>query len=127
MSISKKSGSRAGQDQDLVVKFIQPPKWWKRTQWELREPFLSSGGGILVPAGFISDGASVPWLFRLFVPPVGKAMPAAVVHDYLLNEGRLSWSSAANDFHVELLAYGVSQFRAGLIVGGVRMWGLFRK
>ncbi|MBL3528362.1 MAG: DUF1353 domain-containing protein [gamma proteobacterium endosymbiont of Lamellibrachia anaximandri] len=65
--------------------------------------------------------------FRLFVPRVGKSMPAALVHDYLLNEGRLSWSSAANDFHVELLAYGVSRWRAGLIVGGVRIWGLFRQ
>ncbi|MBL3591605.1 MAG: DUF1353 domain-containing protein [gamma proteobacterium endosymbiont of Lamellibrachia anaximandri] len=65
--------------------------------------------------------------FRLFVPRVGKSMPAALVHDYLLNEGCLSWSLTANDFHVELLAYGVSKWRAGLIVGGGWLWGLFRQ
>lgn len=40
--------------------------------------------GFVVPAGFITDGASTPTFMWPFIPPVDVYFPAAVVHDYLL-------------------------------------------
>lgn len=40
-------------------------------------------GTITVPIGFKTDFASVPWLFRQFIPKSGRYNEAAVVHDYL--------------------------------------------
>lgn len=42
-----------------------------------------SGETICVPAGFITDFASIPRLFWRLEPPLGRAGKAAVVHDYL--------------------------------------------
>ena len=38
---------------------------------------------IIVPSGFKTDFASVPWFFRRFIPKTGRYNEAAVVHDYL--------------------------------------------
>jgi hypothetical protein len=38
---------------------------------------------IIVPEGEETDGASVPFLFWIFFPPIGPWLKTAVVHDYL--------------------------------------------
>lgn len=38
---------------------------------------------IYVPAGYLTDGASVPRIFWNLLPPWGKYGAAAIVHDYL--------------------------------------------
>jgi len=56
--------------------------------WELQEGFeyhvgyLGSGEIIIVPAGFITDFASVPRIFWPIIDPIGKHGKAAVIHDY---------------------------------------------
>jgi hypothetical protein len=58
----------------------------KSDWWELYEPFeetLSDGSTILIPAGYVTDFASVPMLLWSFFPPIGKYNRAALVHDYL--------------------------------------------
>jgi hypothetical protein len=40
-------------------------------------------GTLTVPAGFVTDGASVPRVFWPLFSPVGQCLPAAVVHDWL--------------------------------------------
>lgn len=42
-----------------------------------------SGQIIVVPAGFKTDFASIPWGFRNLFPPIGKYSRAAVIHDFL--------------------------------------------
>jgi hypothetical protein len=37
---------------------------------------------ILIPAGFVFDGASIPKIFRGLLSPVGVLLVAAMVHDY---------------------------------------------
>lgn len=39
---------------------------------------------VIVPADYISDGASVPQIFWSLFPPFGVYLYAAVVHDYLI-------------------------------------------
>ena len=38
---------------------------------------------IIVPAGFVTDFASVPRPFWSFIPKMGRHSPAALLHDYL--------------------------------------------
>lgn len=59
-------------------------------QWRLESPlsyevaFLGSGRVVAVPAGFVTDGASVPRPLWWFLPAWGTYSRAAVIHDYLL-------------------------------------------
>lgn len=61
--------------------------------WELVTPLiwevdhLGSGLFIVVYPGFVSDGASLPFLARIFFPRWGrKYRRGAVLHDYLCTE-----------------------------------------
>lgn len=66
-------------------------------EWRLEQPLiyevgeLGSGRVIEVPAGFITDGASIPRILWALLPTWGRYSRAAVIHDYLgtrLTEGR---------------------------------------
>jgi hypothetical protein len=45
--------------------------------------FPSVAGTIVVPAGFETDGYSIPRIFWGLLQPYGQPIEAAVVHDYL--------------------------------------------
>jgi hypothetical protein len=50
---------------------------------EYHYTYISSYGEITVPAGFETDGASVPRLFWPIFPPFGHVFGSAVIHDFL--------------------------------------------
>lgn len=60
---------------------------WRR--WRLEQPLsfevdaIGSGRFVIVPPGFVSDGASVPRPLWWLLPAWGRYSRAAVVHDYL--------------------------------------------
>ena len=86
-----------------------------------------SCGGLTVPAGFSSDGASVPRFFWRIVFPPGdqKALRAAFLHDWLYRTHPEGWSREAADnlFRRVLIEDGVSQICAALAHRGVRIFG----
>lgn len=56
-------------------------------QWRLISPFEyrpdgDPGQAIVVPQGFVSDGASIPWGLYNLLRPEGDLFPAALVHDF---------------------------------------------
>lgn len=54
--------------------------------WRILTPFSYRIDGethVTIPAGYLTDGASVPQLFWNMIPPWGKYGQAAVVHDLL--------------------------------------------
>lgn len=58
--------------------------------WRVHESFefyLSDDNSdvISVPAGFVTDLATVPCIFWSVMPPDGKYAKAAIIHDYLYN------------------------------------------
>jgi len=83
--------------------------------------------GIVIPAGFESDGASVPRLFWGVVFPSGdtKAMFAAIFHDYIYRTHPPVWDRFEADeaFLQLLLDGGVSALRAYRAYIGVRLFG----
>lgn len=84
-------------------------------------------GELIVPAGFESDGASVPRFFWRVVFPPGDAdaLRAAILHDYIYREHPAGWTRAEADrlFRDVLIADGVPTFRARLAYWGVRLFG----
>lgn len=82
---------------------------------------------IAVPAGFVTDFASVPWGFWNLEPPLGDAGKAAVVHDYLYATkglgGRYSRAQADGIFRQALGALGVPLWKRTLLWAAVRIGG----
>lgn len=59
---------------------------WKGRLWELREDYEFAG--YKIPRGFVTDGITIGrLLWRVLGHPLGKPLPAAVVHDFLLKQG----------------------------------------
>lgn len=85
--------------------------------------------GIRVPAGFASDGATIPRIFWSVLPPVHRYFPAALLHDYMLTVGTRAEADA--QFKISLNALNISWFRRTVMYGAVRLYalapGLFKK
>lgn len=83
--------------------------------------------GLTVPAGFESDGASVPRFFwRLVFPPGdSRALFAAIVHDYIYRTHPKGWTrkEADDTFRSLLLEDGVPAANARRAYWGVRLFG----
>ena len=59
--------------------------------YELAEDHIDDDfPGIVVPKGFLTNGASVPKYIRGIISPTGNLFRAAVVHDYLYATHQLS-------------------------------------
>ena len=110
----------------VVVKFIPAKHWWERAKWELVEEYTSGNGEVTVPIGFITDGASIPFIARMWFSPTGRYFGAAIVHDYILVTEH-DWKKANNQFKQELNALGVSKWRKTLLLAAVRTWAWFLK
>ena len=57
-----------------------------RDHWRVLTPFsykIDQESWVTIPAGYLTDGASVPRLFWNMIPPWGAYGQAAVVHDLL--------------------------------------------
>lgn len=60
---------------------------WRR--WRLEQPLvyevgsLGSGDRVVVPAGFVTDGATIPRVLWVVLPVWARWSRAAIVHDWL--------------------------------------------
>lgn len=109
-------------DGRVTARLLQPFDYWP----------VSGGEAIAVPAGFVTDFASVPRGFWNLEPPLGDAAKAAVVHDYLYWTkglgGRYSRAKADRIFRDALATLGVPLWKRTLLwaavrVGGAGGWG----
>ena len=83
---------------------------------------------IIVPAGFVTDFASIKvlhnaFLFVLFALVSGYGNYAATIHDWLYLGGQLSRKDADAVLYRALRAEGVARWRAYLFWLGVRIGG----
>lgn len=103
----------------------------KTDLWKLRYPFEFRD--ITVPVGFITDGASIPRIFRPFLPVWGRWGRAAVIHDYLIYRHRIGdpHPSAPTRRDVDRIFYeamkvsNVGVIPRWLMWGGARIGSLF--
>lgn len=78
---------------------------------------------LAVPAGFITDLASVPRLPFAYLLAGGIGHAAAVLHDWLYSCHAVDRKTADNLFYEALVALGISRWRAYLMWIGVRAGG----
>ena len=81
-----------------------------------------------VPAGFITDGASIPKPFWSIVgsPFTGKYVGVAILHDYLYSKEcvyDISFEEANEIFYSGMLKLGVNRFKAYLMYKAVCVFG----
>lgn len=79
---------------------------------------------VTVPAGFVSDGASIPPAFwpAIAHPLALSVLRAALCHDYDIAMG-VPWAECTRRFGVRLKAAGVGTVRRQLILAGVTAHG----
>ena len=92
------------------------PVWWEETI------------EIVVPAGFIFNLASIPWMFGWFAGKLGKHQRAACLHDYLYCENIGSRQWADKQFDLAMKQDGVASFRRRGMWAAVRLggWGAWK-
>ena len=86
---------------------------------------FGSWGGleVLVPTGFMSDKASVPFGFRNLFPKHGKYTKAAFIHDFLYVIQRTPRWVADLVFLHAMRALGVPEWKAQIMYRAVRIGG----
>ncbi len=109
----------------LIVEVIQK----ERRPFRVVRPFVyavgAPGGGhlLIVPPGFETDFASVPFGFRWLVPIVGRHGKAAVLHDWLY-ASKVVPRRVADDLFLEAMTVlGVRIWRRYLAYWSVRLFG----
>ena len=81
------------------------------------------GRQVKVPAGFFSDGASVPRILHWLYHPYGRYLEAAVVHDWFCVQHNISSVTAAKVFLEAMEVCGVPAWRRNKMYWAVRMFG----
>lgn len=69
----------------VKLEYIKPTYLTERAQWRLLEDFKFDGPDLskmVIPAGFVTDGTSVPLILRWLFSPTSILFLPAVVHDY---------------------------------------------
>jgi len=84
---------------------------------------------IKIPKGFITDFASVPRIFWSFLPPVGRYIKPAVLHDYLYRYTKFNRKICDNIFLETMRDMKVPLYQRLLLYLGVRIggWISYRK
>ncbi len=83
-----------------------------------------TGRTIWVPAGYLTDFASIPRVGRWLIPPFGRHAIAAVVHDWLYSIGEPGRRGEADDiFRDALQELGVGVARRNVMHGAVTAFG----
>jgi hypothetical protein len=81
---------------------------------------------VVVPIGFVTNGADIPRLFWSFYPPNrSDYLPAVLVHDYLCSVKE--FEKADRYFREILVALGICSFDVFVLHGGVRFYSLFAR
>lgn len=97
--------------------------------WKVTEEFIyrigsdTSEEAVKVPAGEITDFASIPRVFWRILPPTGEYGKAAVIHDYLYKHavGTRKW---CDDIFLEAMGVlKVSAWKRYAIYNAVRSFG----
>ena len=94
--------------------FLQAPLAWKPEDARSRLP------NVHIPAGFVTDLASVPRPFWQFLPRDGRYSPAAIVHDYLYWTQSVPKKVADDIFRLAMQELDVSSITVDLIYAGIR-------
>jgi hypothetical protein len=81
------------------------------------------GANVVVPAGFVTELASIPRMFWSAFPPDGPYAYAAVIHDYLYWEQPLQREEADRIFRLAMEDFKIARVTIDTLYGAVRSGG----
>jgi hypothetical protein len=90
---------------------------------ELRYKIERTGQRIIVPAGFVTDFASVPQVAQSIISVLGKHSVPAVVHDYLYWVQTCTREQADNILYEAMQEYKANWFQKHAVYNAVRVGG----
>ena len=97
--------------------------WQLLAEFEYHVGSYPSDTVIRVPAGTVTDLASVPRLLWAIFPPHGRWAKAAIIHDYLYDRAIGSKEYADRTFMESMTVLGVSRFTRTAMYWAVRWFG----
>lgn len=85
---------------------------------------------VTIPKGFVSDGCSIPFLFRLILgcKHHPQYVTASIIHDWLVENPQVidyNRRLASEIFYTVLVQEGVSKFTAWLMFAGVEIGQIY--
>ncbi|EDQ5930015.1 DUF1353 domain-containing protein [Salmonella enterica subsp. enterica] len=99
-----------------------------RYEWRIYEPFefylsVDNSDVIAVPAGFVTDLATIPRIFWSVMSPDGKYAKAAIIHDYLYDNALRTKYEADLIFLDGMTVLGVPKWKRTIMYWAVRLFG----
>lgn len=113
----------------LEVELIADDKNDGRGVWRVTLPLVYESdiaGKITVPAGFVTDFASVPRIPVAYWLAGDTAHEAAVIHDFLYTAGETSRATADAVLREAMAVSGVPEWRRQVMYLAVRLFGRSR-
>lgn len=96
-------------------------------RWEIRKEIIvnliTDGSRYVVIKGFITDLASIPRIFWAILPPFGKYILAAIIHDYMYKSKQVSRKFADKEFLLRMKEDGVPFLTRNIMYHTVRAFG----
>ena len=112
--------------QEIFITRVVASPFADGVYWYLREPLVwqaFDGNVVRVPAGFVTDFASVPKVVWSLLPKWERYGPAAVVHDYLYWSQSVPREQADRYFLEAMGDSDVPALKKRTIYGAVRLFG----
>ena len=108
-------------DTELLI----APSPFRDDRWVLRGPLVYRGcrQRFTVPEGFLTDLASTPRMMWWWLPPFGKYIEAAVLHDYFYSSKIVPRHDADRMFLLAMQEAGTRLIRAAMMYYAVRWFG----
>jgi hypothetical protein len=105
------------------LRMLDNYQWQLLTEFDYHVGTFPSATVIRIPAGTVTDLASVPRLLWAIFPPHGRYAKAAIVHDYLYDQAIWSKPCADQVFLEAMEVLGVPRWRRVLMYWAVRLFG----
>ncbi|EBI1833225.1 DUF1353 domain-containing protein [Salmonella enterica] len=105
-----------------ILEMLDHYLWRVHESFELY-PSDDESGVIEVPAGFITDLATIPRIFWILLPPDGKYAKVAIIHDYLYDNALRTKKEADKIFLDGMTVLGVPKRKRTVMYWAVRMFG----
>jgi len=98
-------------------------RWVVRKEFSYEIGHLGSGDKIVISTGFVTDLASTPKPLWSILPPFGRYLPSAILHDFLYMTKVFSRKKADKIFYEGMIILGVPKWKAKLMYYAVRIGG----
>jgi hypothetical protein len=106
------------------VELLPSFKFKLLAEFVYHEGALSSDINIItVPAGFVTDLASIPRIFWNIMPPDGEYAKASIIHDYMYSKHLFHRKHCDEILYEAMGVLGVQTWKKYIIYSAVRMFG----